>query len=250
MKALVIERSLARFAAARIASLVAPGKAGGHGPLSCQTITEPALPLTDGSWHELRPRLSGICGSDLATIEGYASRYFEPIVSFPFVPGHEVVADSDDGRRVVVAHRRPGLPVPGGEAFGLHAPVAVPGDRVQGVDLPLGQPADLVEQGGRRATAGAVVAVLVIVGAVAALVLAAVVIGGSNDPVRVRNQVPGDPANVGTDGTAALTETLKRHGVRLHLARTQEELGGTPRASSSIPACTTCAGRASRRSSP
>lgn len=102
MKALVIERSLARFAAARIASLVAPGKAGGHGPLSCQTITEPALPLTDGSWHELRPRLSGICGSDLATIEGYASRYFEPIVSFPFVPGHEVVADSDDGRRVVV----------------------------------------------------------------------------------------------------------------------------------------------------
>ena len=26
------------------------------------------------------------------------SRYFEPIVSFPFVPGHEVVGDLDDGR--------------------------------------------------------------------------------------------------------------------------------------------------------
>ncbi len=102
MKALVIERKLARFAAARITSMVAPGRAGGHGPLSCQEVDAPALPVTDGSWHELRPRLSGICGSDLATIEGYASRYFEPIVSFPFTPGHEVVADADDGRRVVV----------------------------------------------------------------------------------------------------------------------------------------------------
>lgn len=102
MRALVVERRLAKFAAARITSMLAPGKAGGHGPLSCQTIGEPRLPAADGTWHELRPRLSGICGSDLATIEGYASRYFEPIVSFPFVPGHEVVADMADGRRVVV----------------------------------------------------------------------------------------------------------------------------------------------------
>lgn len=99
-----------------------------------------------------------------------------------------------------------------------------------------------------RSGTGAVVAVLVIVGAVAALVLAAVVIGGSNDPVRVRNQVPGDPANVGTDGTAALTETLKRHGVRLHLARTQEELGGTPRASSSTVVVISRASGASKSS--
>ena len=50
----------------------------------------------------VRPRLSGICGSDLATVDGRSSRWFEPIVSFPFVPGHEVVADADDGRRVVI----------------------------------------------------------------------------------------------------------------------------------------------------
>ena len=37
------------------------------------------------------PILSGICGSDLATLDGRSSRYFEDIVSFPFVPGHEVV---------------------------------------------------------------------------------------------------------------------------------------------------------------
>lgn len=102
MKALVVERSLAKFAAARITSWIAPGKGGGHGPLSCQTVDAPELPRTDGSWHVIRPRLSGICGSDLATVEGMASRYFEPIVSFPFTPGHEVVADTDDGRRVVV----------------------------------------------------------------------------------------------------------------------------------------------------
>jgi threonine dehydrogenase-like Zn-dependent dehydrogenase len=49
-----------------------------------------------------RPRLAGICGSDLATIDGQSSRYFEPIVSFPFVPGHEVVGDRDDGSRAVL----------------------------------------------------------------------------------------------------------------------------------------------------
>jgi threonine dehydrogenase-like Zn-dependent dehydrogenase len=50
----------------------------------------------------VRPRLSGICGSDLATIDGHSSRYFEPIVSFPFTPGHEVVGDTADERRVVL----------------------------------------------------------------------------------------------------------------------------------------------------
>ena len=48
------------------------------------------------------PASPGICGSDLATIDGTSSRWFEPIVSFPFTPGHEVVGDLDDGRRVVV----------------------------------------------------------------------------------------------------------------------------------------------------
>ena len=50
----------------------------------------------------VRPRLAGICGSDLATIDGTSSRYFEPIVSFPFTPGHEVVGELDDGTRAVL----------------------------------------------------------------------------------------------------------------------------------------------------
>jgi threonine dehydrogenase-like Zn-dependent dehydrogenase len=35
-------------------------------------------------------------------VDGRSSRWFEPIVSFPFTPGHEIVGDTGDGRRVVV----------------------------------------------------------------------------------------------------------------------------------------------------
>jgi threonine dehydrogenase-like Zn-dependent dehydrogenase len=41
----------------------------------------------------VRPRLSGICGSDLTTLAGQSSFYFSPLVSMPFVPGHEVVGE-------------------------------------------------------------------------------------------------------------------------------------------------------------
>ena len=48
------------------------------------------------------PTLSGICGSDLAAIGGHASLYLDPLTSYPFVPGHEVVGTLEDGTRVVV----------------------------------------------------------------------------------------------------------------------------------------------------
>lgn len=70
------------------------------GPLKLTDLDEPDLPSSD--WVRLQPRLAGICGSDLATIDGHASRYFDPIVSFPFTPGHEVVGSLDDGTRAVV----------------------------------------------------------------------------------------------------------------------------------------------------
>jgi threonine dehydrogenase-like Zn-dependent dehydrogenase len=100
VKALVFERSLPRFAAARVAGSVMPGLGARVGPLRLAELDEPVPPGPD--WRVVRPRLSGICGSDLATVDGKASRYFEPIVSFPFVPGHEVVGDLDDGTRVVI----------------------------------------------------------------------------------------------------------------------------------------------------
>jgi len=100
VKALVFERSLPRFAAARLAGALAPGRGSRVGPLRLVDMSEPAPPAAD--WRRVRPVLSGICGSDLATVDGRASRYFEPIVSFPFTPGHEVVGLTDDDQRVVL----------------------------------------------------------------------------------------------------------------------------------------------------
>jgi threonine dehydrogenase-like Zn-dependent dehydrogenase len=94
VKALRFERDIPRFAAATIAGRLNAGSGAKVGPLRLRTIDEPTLPGT--GWVEIRPRLAGICGSDLATIDGRSSRYFEPLVSFPFVPGHEVVADLDE----------------------------------------------------------------------------------------------------------------------------------------------------------
>ena len=100
MKALLFERKVARYAAAAVAGRLVPGRGAAVGPLRLADVDVPELPAE--GWVRVRPRLAGICGSDLATIDGHSSRYFEPIVSFPFVPGHEVVGDLDDGRRVVL----------------------------------------------------------------------------------------------------------------------------------------------------
>lgn len=82
-----------------VAGGLVPGLGARVGPLRLTDIDEPDLP--GPGWRRIRPRLAGICGSDLSTIDGKSSRYFEPIVSFPFVPGHEIVADSELGRVVV-----------------------------------------------------------------------------------------------------------------------------------------------------
>lgn len=104
MRGLVFERNLPRFAAARVAaSLAGSGRGAGVGPLRLADLDPPTLP--DAGWARVRALLSGICGSDLSTIDGRSSRYFEDIVSFPFVPGHEVVG--------VVEETAPGAPPAG-----------------------------------------------------------------------------------------------------------------------------------------
>lgn len=111
-EALVFEDSPARFGLARLASSLRPGAGAGTGPLRhTEDFAPPAIDAD--SWVRIRPRLAGICGSDLAAVDGRSSRWFEPIVSLPFVPGHEVVADHD-GRRVVLE------PVLGCVARGVH----------------------------------------------------------------------------------------------------------------------------------
>ncbi len=93
MKALRMERRPTRFVAAYLASALGAGRGAGVGPLR---LSDGAAPRELGAaWTPVTPLLAGICGSDLATVDGRASRSFESIVSFPFVPGHEIVGITD-----------------------------------------------------------------------------------------------------------------------------------------------------------
>jgi threonine dehydrogenase-like Zn-dependent dehydrogenase len=116
VRALQIDRSVPRFAAARVASGWQAGAGGKVGPLKLADVDLPDRPAPSERWQVVRPLLSGICGSDLATVDGRSSRWFEHVVTFPFVPGHEVVGEVADGRRVVVE------PVLGCEARGIDPP--------------------------------------------------------------------------------------------------------------------------------
>lgn len=102
MKSLQMKRVPARLGLARALASVAPVRSAKISPLEIVKDPPPKLPADE--WVRLRPRLSGICGSDLATVDGHASTYFDPIVSFPFTLGHEIVADvvGEPGRRVTV----------------------------------------------------------------------------------------------------------------------------------------------------
>jgi len=122
VKALQIRRTPTRFGMARVVSAVSAAGAARVGPLEYRSVDEPARP--GEGWHRVHTRLAGICGSDLALVGGHASLYFENWVTFPFVPGHEVVGQLDDGTRVVLE------PVLGHEARGFAPPFpgAAPGD--------------------------------------------------------------------------------------------------------------------------
>jgi threonine dehydrogenase-like Zn-dependent dehydrogenase len=126
MSTLLFERSLPRFAAARVVSSFGSGRGAGVGPLRLVDQAAPDLP--GEGWVHVDPVLSGICGSDLATLDGRSSRYFEEIVSFPFVPGHEVVgrlsdhATSADGAALAAGTRVVLQPVLGCAARGIRPP--------------------------------------------------------------------------------------------------------------------------------
>ena len=59
------------------------------GVMQLRDVPEPGLP--GPRWVRVRPRLSGVCGSDLASIAAQGSPFFAPLTSFPFTFGHEVV---------------------------------------------------------------------------------------------------------------------------------------------------------------
>lgn len=94
---------LGKVAGGRIPMLLT----GVAAPLRLVTLDPPRVERP--GWARLRVLMSSICGSDLGMLSGTTSLYFSALVSLPFVPGHEIVAelldDCEDlraGTRVVV----------------------------------------------------------------------------------------------------------------------------------------------------
>lgn len=92
MRGLVFDLSIPKYAVAKAVGKRFPKVHYGRG--SCLSLRElPAPKLPGEGWVRLRPRLTGLCGSDLATIFFKASPQLEPFNSFPAVLGHEILAD-------------------------------------------------------------------------------------------------------------------------------------------------------------
>lgn len=104
MKALVYTQNRLKFILAKKLAPKRPQLA--LGMLSClklKDIPEPTRPSDD--WVTLKPRLSGICATDMALLMGQSSTSLSLFVSFPFVPGHEVVAEVVEGTGVTKGTR-------------------------------------------------------------------------------------------------------------------------------------------------
>ena len=65
------------------------------GPLHFAELDDLELPT--GDWHRVRRAFPASAAQISATLSGASSRYFESIVSFPFVLGHEIVGEIVDG---------------------------------------------------------------------------------------------------------------------------------------------------------
>lgn len=87
---------------------------GRFGLLRLEDLPEPVLPAPD--WVRIRPRVAGICGTDLGVLQARGSAYFSGVTSTPFTMGHEVMGEVTEvgpaatgvsvGERVVI---RPAL---------------------------------------------------------------------------------------------------------------------------------------------
>lgn len=109
MKAIIYRLSIPRYLLGRAVGRHLPWVY--YGPLGPAQIAEVAAPEPPGpGWVRIRPRLAGICGSDVGVIRGRTSPAQSPFHSFPAILGHEVVGDAVvpeghplHGQRVVVS---------------------------------------------------------------------------------------------------------------------------------------------------
>ena len=90
MKALVFGRSPSKYAASKALGTLGARFRAGASSLRLDGFFELGPPAPE--YAALQVKLSGICGSDLGLLTAKSSRYFEDLTSFPFVPGHEILA--------------------------------------------------------------------------------------------------------------------------------------------------------------
>ncbi|MDC0709104.1 zinc-binding dehydrogenase [Stigmatella sp. ncwal1] len=108
MKGLVFDFSLPKYVLAKGLGGLYPRVH--YGPGSCLSLRELPSPVPPGpEWVRLRPRLAGLCGSDIAALFFKVSLQLEPFNSFPAVLGHEILATLEEacpgieaGQRVAV----------------------------------------------------------------------------------------------------------------------------------------------------
>jgi threonine dehydrogenase-like Zn-dependent dehydrogenase len=125
MKALQYRKSIPRYVLLRWLGPRARWLyTSGASPVSLRDVPEPVLPTPQ--WVRIAPRLTGVCGSDVATIRASGSPYLGPITSMPFTLGHELV-----GTIVEVGGEAEELAV--GDRVVLHPAL---GCRVRGIDPP------------------------------------------------------------------------------------------------------------------
>lgn len=77
--------------------------------LNYEPVNPPPLP--DNQWVRVLPKLSGICGSDISTITCKGSPYFSPLISTPFVLGHEVTGVITELGSETPSNLKPGMRV-------------------------------------------------------------------------------------------------------------------------------------------
>ena len=96
MKALYFDPSLRRAIPTKILSFLTKRVYGSRiSPLVYGEVPIPELPSEQ--WVRIRPRLTGICGSDLTaiTLKGGLDNPISQFISFPMYLGHEIVGEID-----------------------------------------------------------------------------------------------------------------------------------------------------------
>lgn len=92
MKALVFEYDVPKYLLTGVLARKWPQILyTGLAPARVKEIEEPRLPGPE--WVKIKPRLSGLCGSDLSIVLCRESLTLAPFSSFPFVLGHEVCGE-------------------------------------------------------------------------------------------------------------------------------------------------------------